>query len=462
MKSLKKFVFLMVAILATFSMALPVQAQSGDTDTGWGEFFQPDGTLQPGVVDAGEVSQPADWMPDVGPLGNWGITMEATYHVYVAADGSTMMTPTASTLFFMAMNPVESGLVNANGEMGMGQGFAVQAAGSLAGGNTTPQQLLSNIILALSGDSDITQVEADQFADALINNQDNTWAFLDPRGDTWNIFQQLLTSSLTDQNVYLLAMIYDSCTNSPTGCPDEVCQTNPEACGLPPLATAVATPVATQTPPPSCPGPSISQGPPSLSISATAPNYPLVVGQDPDKRGADIQASVSIPPVIYTWFEPIIETERVCQTEADGVTVTCRNEQKFKGCRTHRESLPEQITSSRATASLSQASRDWIVHDLGATWYGAYVHQGSFDLKRYGSPATGCSGGTCSFRLTALQVPFADPGIFNLLVSVNTAGTFFNGRMITNPRILHAGGEVKIWVILPSLIDASTSGGEQP
>lgn len=465
MTSSKSFLSLLATILAVFSLVLPVHAQSGDPGTGdsasWGDFFQADGTLQPGVIDGGEISQPADWMPDLGPLADWGISMEATYHVYTAPDGSTMMTPTASTLFFMAMNPTASGLINSNGEVGMGGSLAIQIAGSLAGGNTTPQQLLSNIFQMLGENSGITQVQADQFADALINNPGNVWAFLDPRGDTWNIFQQLLTTSLTDQNIYLIALLYDTCSNSPTGCPPELCLVNPVACGLPPTEI-VATPEATQTPPPSCPGPSISQAQPSLSISASAPSYPLVVGQDPEERGADVQASVSIPPVIYTWHEPIFETEEVCRGGINDIPLTCRNVQVFKGCRAHTETLPEQITNSRATATLSGASRDWIVSDLGATWYGAFVHQGWFDLKRYSSPSTGCGGGTCTFNLSALQVPFADPGIFDLLVSVNTAGTFFNGRMITQPRVLSQTGDMKVWVILPTLIDASTSGGTLP
>jgi hypothetical protein len=461
MNPVKKFFFLVVTILASISLSVPVQAQSDDPGANWGDFFQADGTLQPGVIDGGEISQPAGWMPDLGPLANWGISTEATYHVYTAPNGSTMVTPTASTLFFMAMNPTESGLINSNGEVGMGGGLAIQIAGSLAGGNITPQQLLSGIFQMLGGNSGITQVQADQFADALINNQGDVWAFLIPGTDTWNIFSQLLTSSIDDQNIYLLAMLYDSCLSSPNGCPPELCLVNPEACGYPATEIA-ATPEATQTPPPSCPGPSISQAQPTLSISASAPGYPLVVGQDPDKRGADVQASVSIPPVIYTWHEPIFETERVCRGGVNGIPQTCRNEQVFKGCRAHRESLPEQITNSRATATLSEASRAWIVSDLGATWYGAYVHQGWFDLKRYGSPTTGCGGGTCTFNLVALQVPFADPGIFDLLISVNTAGTYFNGMMITQPRVLSQAGDMKVWVILPTLIEASTSGGSLP
>jgi hypothetical protein len=160
MISLKKFFFLLATILIALSLVFPAYAQSDSPGASWGDFFQSDGTLKPDVIDGGEVSQPADWMPDVGPLANWGISMEATYHVYTAPDGSTMMTPTASTLLFMAMNPRESGLINANGEVGLGQGFAIQAIGSLAGGNITPQQLLSGIVQALSGNSGITQVQA--------------------------------------------------------------------------------------------------------------------------------------------------------------------------------------------------------------------------------------------------------------------------------------------------------------
>lgn len=454
---LTKLFSLLTATLVAFSLIVPAQAKkNGDNPppntTGWGEFFQSDGTLKPGVIDGGEVSQPASWMPNLGP---WGINMNAAYHVYTAPDGSTMMTPTASTLLFMAINPKESGLINSNGQVGLGSGFVIQGLGNLIGGSTTPQQLLSGIVQALGGNG-ITQVDADKFADALINNQGNSWAFLVPGSDTWNIFRTLLTSSMNDQNIYLLAMLYNSCSDSPYGCPPELCQANPEACGLP-----VSTPAVTQTPPPSCPGPSISQAQPSLSIVPVAPSYPLVVGQDKDKRGADVQASVSIPPVIYTWYEPIFETNNVCRDGTDG-TPTCKRERTFKGCEAHRESLPEQITNARATATISDASRSWIIGDLGSQWYGAYVHSASFDLKRYGSPSSGCGGATCSFSLFAARVPFADPGVFNLLVSVNTAGTFYNGKMITNPRVLSKTGEIKVWVVLPTLIDASSSGMPEP
>jgi hypothetical protein len=120
-----KLFSLLTVVLVAFSLIVPVQAKNAGgnpppNSTGWGEFFQTDGTLKPGVIDGGEVSQPADWMPNLGP---WGIKMNATYHVYTSPDGSSMMTPTASTLLFMAINPKESGLINSNGQVGLSLGF---------------------------------------------------------------------------------------------------------------------------------------------------------------------------------------------------------------------------------------------------------------------------------------------------------------------------------------------------
>ena len=82
------------------------------------------------------------------------------------------------------------------------------------------------------------------------------------------------------------------------------------------------------TPPPSlreCPDPSVTMQQPVLTIQKTAPNNPLVVGQDTEtRRGADIQAKVTIPPVIFTWHEPIYEERDICRAASAGETPTAR------------------------------------------------------------------------------------------------------------------------------------------
>jgi hypothetical protein len=462
-----KLFSLCVAVLVALTLIVPAQAQEGTPgSTGWGDFFDADGVLKPGVTQT-EVSRPADWMPSINILGQWGVEMQATYNVYTAPDGATAMTPSASTLLFMAMNPQESGLANANGEVALGAGAALQAFGSVLGGNITAQQLVSDVIQQVGGAA-LSYVDANHFADAIISGNGNAWSFLGgANSDTWHIFEQLMRSSTQQGNLYLVALIYDSCAKAPGGCPPQLCQSSPTACGLPAPVVPEVLPPGVEPPPlptapPSCPGPSVSQTTPTSSIEKGGPNFPLVVGQDPEQRGADVEASVNIPNVIYTWHEPIFEPETVCQGGKKGVPQTCQVIQVFKGCRAHRESLPERVTNARATATLTDTSRDWIIHELGATWYGAYIHQDSFNLKQYGHPTAGCGGNSCSFTLSATKVPFADPGYFDLKVQVNTAGTFFNGRMITKPRVLGGSGKLRTWVILPTLIDASTSGMPLP
>jgi hypothetical protein len=437
-----------VTILAILVLALVVStfyttpAQADEGTTGWGNFFDADGNLLPGVIEAGEVTQPASWMPD---LPDWtGLSVDATYHQYVSPSGETMLVPSTTTLFFMAMNPQESGLVNSNGQIASGFGLGVELAGQVTSGNGA--NFISALFQSLSG---MNQVDADKFADAAINGQD-AWSLFEPGTDVARLLGLLLNLSQNDGNVYLLALMYESCSNSPAGCPAELCATNPVACGLP--ATPEVEVEPTPTEPPTCPGPSVSQGSPSLSISPAAPPYPVVVGQDPDKRGADINANVSIPPVIFTWYEPIYEEVNHCNA------LGCKTRLEFKECRVHRENLPERINTVNARAELSGESRNWIVNDLGSKWYGAYVHRGSFNLVQFGSLSNGCGGGgTCSASLEAMKVPFADPGLFNLSLVVGTNGTYWNGQQITPPRMLSNRGELKVYVILPTLIDASTN-----
>jgi len=98
---------------------------------------------------------------------------------------------------------------------------------------------------------------------------------------------------------------------------------------------------------------------PVLTIQKTAPNNPLVVGQDTEiRRVADIQARVTVPPVIFTWYEPIYEERDVCRTANVGETPNCKTspgltindgvsdtEMVFKECRRHVEHLPDTVAS---------------------------------------------------------------------------------------------------------------------
>lgn len=219
--------------------------------------------------------------------------------------------------------------------------------------------------------------------------------------------------------------------------------------------------------PKTCPAPSVTLQQPTLSILKTAPANPLVVGQDPEKRGADVQVSVTVPPVIYTWHEPLYKKENVCRDVASGETADCRQSSSslvddgksdsvlvLVECRQHIEYLPDPVTSIQATANLNPASKAWIINKLGSAYYEAYIHRESFNLvPGLASWSGGCSGGTCTASALVNHIPFADPGMFDLSLRVQTAGANFGGRRITQPRSFSANNQMRVFVTLTTLIE---------
>src|SRR5512146_2396384 len=106
----KLLIFLSSLILLGAFFVWPVAAQ----DNPWGEVIDGDGNIQYGnLTDLGEVQVAADWMPNVPFIGG-----QATYHRYMTPSGNIVVMPSASTLFFMALNPDASGLNNAYSALG--------------------------------------------------------------------------------------------------------------------------------------------------------------------------------------------------------------------------------------------------------------------------------------------------------------------------------------------------------
>ncbi len=115
------------------------------------------------------------------------------------------------------------------------------------------------------------------------------------------------------------------------------------------------------------------------------------VGRIPITPRRGKQVLITIPPVIFTWYEPIYEEEDICRDASAGETSNCRKnsnsvandgvsdtELVFKECRQHVEHLPDAVASLQATANLSAASKAWITGQLGQTHYGAHVYREAF------------------------------------------------------------------------------------
>ena len=423
----------LISILLVFILSTPAYAQEQDP---WGEVFLPDGSLNPSLIDLGETSEAVDWMKIDLPFGQ-SIELEADYHRYQTESGNLVVLPSATTLFFMAINPEESGLSASYGSIGNGHATLINLLGSMVGDNLNWDKVQLD-------HPEYTQ--PDQFWGAVINGEQDIWTYF----SGWSFITQLINISWDDaayRSVYLLYL------NSVQNC-----------AGIPGQCSGIVTPPIMER---VCPDPTITIQEPILSIAKIAPAYPLVIGQDTQlRRGADVEISVTIPPVIFTWYEPIYEEREICRSAGASESPNCNTgsgslvddgvhdtERIFKECQEHVEHLADAVTSLQANTVLDAGSQAWITGTLGQTHYEAYLHHPSFSLVPELAPwIRGCAGnGTCSASSLILRIPVEDPGTYVLGMDIRTSGTQFQGVTITYPRQLHQNGLMNVYVTLPAI-----------
>ena len=294
----------------------------------------------------------------------------------------------------MALHPNESGLNNAQSMLGDGASILFR----LLGPSLTTDQLATLIAKGYT--------DPKAFFQAVIDGRENIWSIMNA-----NFFFDLLKMSYNSGFLVNALLLYlngvSNCSGIPGGCAGLV--TNCPGGNCLPAPTA-------------CPAPTITQGPPTLAIQKIAPDHPLVVGQDPAKRGADIRSLVTIPPVVFTWYEQI-QDPPTCRYDSNGNGSGCagpgnRYAKVIDGggnriswgsymegnsswrvvdgaihCIRHVEILPEDITAMQASAQLNPESRYWILNDLAGKYYEAYIHKPLFNLvPDMAQMNSGCNG----------------------------------------------------------------------
>lgn len=125
--NVKKFIL----ILTLLALLIPTTVNAQEQNP-WGEVFDGSGNLRTDLVDLGVTTEHPDWMSVELPFGQ-SLNLDANYHRFQTASGNIVVLPSASTLFFMAMNPQESGLANSVGMMGNGYGGLITFLGLVAG-----------------------------------------------------------------------------------------------------------------------------------------------------------------------------------------------------------------------------------------------------------------------------------------------------------------------------------------
>jgi hypothetical protein len=419
-------ILLAVLILSSIFVSHLAQAQGElpPQEGPWGEVLNPDGSLRyANLTDLGEIQVNAEWMPDV-PF----IDGQATYLRYLTPSGNVVVMPSASTLFFMALNPDSSGINDSSYLLGNGLGVFE----TMLTGYVTPSDL-----------ANMGYTSPEDFYQAVINGEANIFTF-DFMGQ---FFLDLLDMSVSDQNLYTMLLLYTNgnCDAVPGGCPP---------------GTALPTP----TPFPSvCPAPFIQTSPIKVTGGSgdggkIAPQNPVVIGQDPERRGVDVQIDVLIPPVVYHFFEAIRHDDQVCIWDSTGNGTGCPGHRRdprwtikintWYECREHTQVFPDYLASARVSVNLTQASREWILTDLAQAYPGAHLLHPDFSFP-FSGPGSLLGNQSVSWTTIVPKIQTADPGNYSTTVTVRTTGT-----AVSAPRQVQIGiGQFSVELVEVTLIE---------
>ena len=215
----------------------------------------------------------------------------------------------------------------------------------------------------------------------------------------------------------------------------------------------------------------------------------VVVGQDPEDRGADVYLTVRVPPVVYVYeFE---ERQQQCITSAtppadwDG----CDLDENGDGNPDHPgdpnwdeagstvwvlryDAVADPLVLTPMTAwefeaVLTPASRAWILGELRTHYPNATIVQPEWDLTQteyYELVANHIDGQERAVvQMQATYVQFVDPGVYDVIALFRTRGTRFEcpgtcrnvradvgGQIIwadrTPSRVLEAHKDLKVWM----------------
>lgn len=412
--NLKKF------LIAIFAITLfPFQAVLAQDDSAsvWDQVVNPDGSINyDGLTDNGVVTQPGSFMPTIPGFGQ----IDAEYHVYTTPSGNQILMPTATTLFFMALDHNSALYTNPSaGTTPIGISGAASADGNTLVGLAALGNLFSGSIQS-GGQYDAA------FFNSIISGQQDIWQ-LGPEG-IGNLFLSFMNTSFADLNLYtyMILIAPGVCNTSPVGCTPEQLELIPTP---PPTETATPEPVE-------CPLPQVIQGKITFDGLKIAPNYPLVVGQDPDKRGVDLQFSASVASTQYITHEMVSDYGCVYSLGAPGGGQCGVNQKRVVTgyhCEQHVETFNECIQAAHGSVRLTQASRDWILDELSVRYPEAYLHKPQFSFG---------AGSACSWSDTIEEVGIEDPGYWDIFINGSTSGT-----PVSAPR--NFGGKVntfEVWL----------------
>ena len=443
-----------IIFVLVFNPSLRASADGDPGPSPWGEILNPDGSVNwANLTYLGDVSQPADWM-HVELSGGIQVPLGDThYGRYLTPSGNVLVLPSPATMLMTFLHPQESG-------------FAANTPKTLGSG----QEILAALATDYIDAADLRKlgyVDPADFFRAVIAGRENLWSAVSP-SFLIDVTRMSLDSGFLVNALWLYLNGAD-CSAIPGGCPSGTGLT---------LTPAPGGPEGTPPPPASlhCPPPTVATDPITGSGEEVAPPKPVVVGQDPEKRGVDVELHVSIPPVIFTWYEARLS--RVCRYSAGGSGGGCsgpgnrydrvtgpnggrtswrasmQNSPNWDAssdieCIQHVEVFPDYLDAAALSVSLSAESRGWIMTDLAQAYPGAHLKRPDWHFSFHG-PGSASGNSAVSWSQLIPGIPLADPGNYHMQLSGRTTGT-----PVSAPRPFDLpAADFKVDLLRVSLIEA--------
>lgn len=427
--------------------------------------------INPGALTPGEPIT----MPPPNGLPYFEITIPGTeitvcqgcmvYNTYTTPDGTTLVVPSGPTAVIMALtgqNPFNSEPINHNLSLPLIMAATTGVFEAMGIGPEAGSTL---------------DARAAWLLNALQTRQDFAWDFYLNANYLMN-FGELMNGAM-----FLSMGLFEFACHPVTGecppqntppvaqCPGGICNPYERVCialgHCTPITGPGGGPVGGTT---GCMAREFSISIPQVQYFADKlqPNFPVVIGQDPEKRGVDVRVGAQVPVITVSYNKEVPETTSICRwqgagsgaggcgagysgpvdygggwqswmgTDPDwGVSSTTVNR-----CARETRTFVDRITNLGFRLELDAESVAWITEgDLQARYPGASVYRGNFGLWPGMTPVANTAspdGSSVSMRFDRVQIQ--DPGHWRAILWGRTSGTPY-----TSPRQLQYN-ERAFWV----------------
>jgi hypothetical protein len=191
------------------------------------------------------------------------------------------------------------------------------------------------------------------------------------------------------------------------------------------------------------------------------PPYPVVVGQDPERKGVIYRLVVRVPPVVYRRYEkepdvcvPVPDANGdgkpdrsgSCWIQIGDPPVRWPGDLKAGSCRLVEERYPDPVAGDgRLEMILSPSSRAWIEGEMAARYPGARARMPQIRMPIRGQGEI-LADKTFVLRAEVNPKP-VDPGIYLVEFLFRTSGTPVSQPIEIRKRI-----EQKVWLMESAIV----------